>query len=472
MPEEINGWKGTDVPEETDASKEAADVLDRDGFIEQMIRIIRILSEKRRGCCFGIDGAWGSGKTFVLEKLERSISPVQSEETADNQYYVFHYDCWKYDYYEEPLLAIIIAMLDAVQDRLSKITKGVVEQSWKKVKEKLYEVMGEVSKNKIGCDLVKIADEIWKGAKEEEEAERAEVDHLSGFRKVLEKTREEIKEIAKDKTMVIVVDELDRCLPTYSIKVLERLHHIFEGLDNVIVIVAMDKSQLEKSIQEIFGEIDVDVYLRKFIAFKVDLDKGHARMYAKKFEEYFSMFAMTTEESGEIEELFSDLLLGLDMRTQERIFRKAQIIHEMIGDGQEEDCSIMAFEILYLAVSLKTKQKDIKWLCNLLDAGEYDNLCMDGKTAGIDRIGKKYFDMLQGYAHRGIDQQAQKYRNIYYFVRDTMIGKMFFWLSNVFYAYDDRICRKYFYNRTDGQLKKDIDKVKQFAELVEIVSCD
>lgn len=219
--------------------------------------------------------------------------------------------------------------------------------------------------------------------KENEEAEKAGIDPWPGFRKALEKTREEIKEIAKEKTVVIVVDELDRCLPAYSIKVLERLHHIFEGLDNVIVIVAMDKSQMEKSIKEIFGDIDVDIYLRKFIAFKVDLDNGHATMYARKFKEYFDMFAMMPQTEKIVEGLLSDILQGLDMRTQERIFRKAQIIHEMIKDGQEEDCSIMAFEILYLAVSLKTKQKDMKWLCNILEDDNFDELCMEEKSVGI-----------------------------------------------------------------------------------------
>mgnify|MGYP003533024634 FL=1 len=45
-----------------------------------------------------------------------------------------------------------------------------------------------------------------------------------------------------------MVDELDRCLPEYSIKVLERLHHLTENTDNVITVLSMDKSQLEKSV--------------------------------------------------------------------------------------------------------------------------------------------------------------------------------------------------------------------------------
>ena len=47
----------------------------------------------------------------------------------------------------------------------------------------------------------------------------------------------------KDQTVVIIVDELDRCLPSYAIKVLERIHHIFNELENVVVIIAMEKSK-------------------------------------------------------------------------------------------------------------------------------------------------------------------------------------------------------------------------------------
>lgn len=55
------------------------------------------------------------------------------------------------------------------------------------------------------------------------------------------------------------MDELDRCLPAYTIKVLERLHHIFTDIDNVIVIIAMDKKQVEHVVGQIYGVSDIDI---------------------------------------------------------------------------------------------------------------------------------------------------------------------------------------------------------------------
>ena len=76
---------------------EKLDVLNRTKFITNLIQLVNCFADKRQGCCFGIDGAWGSGKSFVLEKFQEQLKDIQSEETADKKYYVFHYDCWKYD---------------------------------------------------------------------------------------------------------------------------------------------------------------------------------------------------------------------------------------------------------------------------------------------------------------------------------------------------------------------------------------
>lgn len=76
---------------------------------------------------------------------------------------------------------------------------------------------------------------------------------------------------------------MDRCLPAYAIKILERLHHIFYGIDNVIVIISIDRNQLEYSIKQIYGEkVNVDKYLKKFIDFSLKLDNGEIN---KNFKE-------------------------------------------------------------------------------------------------------------------------------------------------------------------------------------------
>lgn len=431
---------------------EKLDVLNRKDFIDKLIQLVEGFADKKQGCCFGIDGAWGSGKTFVLEKFEEQLKVIQSEETAEDKYYVFHYDCWKYDYYEEPAIAIIAAMLDEIDRELSLFSKDV-ENAGKvaveTVRTTLKKIASELCKNKIGIDLVEVASEILDKTDKEKVKD---FDSLYGFKKALEETRKGMQEIAKDKTVVIVVDELDRCLPTYSIKVLERLHHIFNGLDNVIVIVSMDKSQLEHSIKAIYGDIDVDVYLRKFISFKVSLDNGVASQYAEKYSEYFSMFDMLDEERDEIEFFLSDILTGLDMRTQERIFNKAKVIHTIAVTDNIRDCSIMTFEMLYLTVSLKMKDKNIQWLCTAWTSARNANV--------LRRLGESYYNILQKYQSMIYSGATFKGKNE---IKDTLIGKTFYWLY-VLYKREDVI----YLHTDDGRT----GIIKRFADLIDIIDVD
>lgn len=435
---------------------EKLDVLNRKDFIDKLIQLVEGFADKKQGCCFGIDGAWGSGKTFVLEKFEEKLKEFQLEETAGDKYYVFHYDCWKYDYYEEPTIAIIAAMLDEIDRELSLFSKDV-ENAGKvaveTVRTTLKKIASELCKNKIGIDLVEVASEILDKTDKEKVKD---FDSLYGFKKALEEMRKGMQEIAKDKTVVIVVDELDRCLPTYSIKVLERLHHIFNGLDNVIVIVSMDKSQLEHSIKAIYGDIDVDVYLRKFISFKVHLNKGILVGYHEKFGEYFSMFDMTTGEQNEVEHFLSDILIDLDMRTQERLFNKAKAMHIVALTGNVRDCSIMTFEMLYLTIAMKTKSKDLQWLSKIWTLS---------RTVKRDILEENYLKMLRDYGNKVYSGVRVNGKDV---INNNVVGRTFFWLATLYRnergEYDYLACR-------------DVDKeiiclVERFADFIDIIDVD
>ena len=63
-----------------------------------------------------LKGGWGVGKTFVIEEIEKKLEVIQSEETSGDKYFVFHYNCWQHDYYEEPAVAIISAMFSSIRE--------------------------------------------------------------------------------------------------------------------------------------------------------------------------------------------------------------------------------------------------------------------------------------------------------------------------------------------------------------------
>jgi len=101
--------------------QEKKDVLNRNDFISKIYNLIEVVTENKKGCSFAIDGKWGSGKSFVLEKIRNKLEIEQSEETNGDKYFICYYDCWKYDYYEEPIISIITSIMQTIERKKQKI---------------------------------------------------------------------------------------------------------------------------------------------------------------------------------------------------------------------------------------------------------------------------------------------------------------------------------------------------------------
>ena len=120
--------------------EEKEDILNRQEYVSDLIKIVETVSKKKNGCCFSIDGQWGTGKTYILNMFEKQISQIQSEETNTDKYFVFNYNCWKYDYYDEPSVAIVSSMLDKIdeEERLfGEKTEEFIKSAWGKAKKKI-----------------------------------------------------------------------------------------------------------------------------------------------------------------------------------------------------------------------------------------------------------------------------------------------------------------------------------------------
>lgn len=429
------------------------DVLNRQEFIKSVCDIVDVISKNGKGCCFAIDGVWGSGKSFILEKIERQLKVKQLEGTGTERYFVFHYDCWKYDYYDEPIIAIIAAMLDATEREIRVLPEGVenaIKLSWNTVKATLIEIVKELCKNKIGIDLVEVAQNVLN---QTDKSHEIPFDEMYGFRKALEKTRGGIQKIAKEKTIVIFVDELDRCLPAYTIKVLERLHHIFSDIENVIVIIAMDKKQIEHTVEQIYGvsDIDVDRYLQKFVSFELLLEKGKASDYLSKYSSFASLFDVGNEERSEIDTFLSDIMFGVDIRTQEKIFNKAEIIYRLVCDNEIRDSSILVFEILMLVLYEKQKKNNLKWV---LENGHF--------VSEEKELGKDYYELIKGYVDSIKNGTYHCYGDDDYCqIIETVIGRAFFLMACMEYEYKKGgRCGKYHYRGNVDELVAVAKKLK------------
>ena len=346
------------------------DLLGRQDIIDRIIKILEIISENRSSCTFALNGAWGTGKTFVLNMLMNQLWESYSE-----KFIVFHYNCWQYDYYEEPLIAIVAAMLDSLDEETHLLPENIraeVKVGIDFAKESLKKIAIELVKNKIGVDFTEAlsAVDAYQQALDNEEQSKEDnrsFDVFYSFKKAIKNVQEEIQKLAEERTIVVIVDELDRCLPSYAIKVLERLHHLFDGIENISVLISVDKDQLDATVVQTFGnKTNVGRYLHKFISFELSLDNGSiSGDFRKKHGDYFDLFDETIIETDfPYDEFLVALFSGINTRTQEQLMNRIKTVHKLLFPNTKKDYSIMCCELIWLVLNEENELKSQPFLAS------------------------------------------------------------------------------------------------------------
>lgn len=250
----------------------------------------QVLKLKRQGkkasYVLNLDAEWGGGKTFFLERL--------AEDLKVRGHVVVAINAWRNDYVDDPYVAIMAAFEEA----LSPLTKseGRVRTAWRAAKEKggaiALRAAGAVGKGivrkTLGIEIDElleasiadkaISDPIADGISTAEEQIEKLFDTsmenlISSFRKAerssnafqhnLENT---ITEISKEKCMpvFVLIDELDRCRPSYAINLLERVKHLF-SVPDLVFVFGTNTAQLGHCISGIYGAtFDGHNYLNRF----------------------------------------------------------------------------------------------------------------------------------------------------------------------------------------------------------------
>lgn len=440
------------------------DLLNREDFIENVITIVNQLSENKKGCCFAIEGGWGIGKTFVIEEVEEKLKLIQSEETNDDRYFVFHYNCWQYDYYEEPAVAIISAMLASIQKDsilVNDVADDAVSAAWDILKEKLSEIAGAFIENKIGVNLISVAEDIEK-KRDEKKKSAFKFDELFNFSQTIEKVRKKLQEITQERTIVLIVDELDRCIPQYAIKVLERLHHIFYGLENVVIIMAIDRKQLEHSVEEMFGakndsgSMDIEKYLKKFIDFSMVLENGKINdSLREKYAFYFDRFTVEEDDAKDANDILSMLFSEMDIRRQEKLIEKANLVHSIVSKCRM-DISVLVFEVMYEV--LRLWGVDNNSMSQTVLRG-----CFETTRIGVNEE-KVLSHIVEGGYKESITPEGERIRDIDY----NLYGNVYWYFIKLFYK-RDKVYRYAYRDSMHEHLRMELMTVKRYCELCDIV---
>lgn len=307
------------------------DVLKRGDYVEMVRQVIENKIDNKAGYSLAIDGQWGSGKTYVLQMLEKQLEP---------RALVFHYNAWERDYYDEPLMALVSVFLEQMKenrilpekDDQKEFTDNLIE---------IIELMGDLT----GLRQIKGAAKILKFVKKHERQflSPKEIDTCLPLTAAVGKLHSALADLSEKRPVVLIVDELDRCLPEYAVKVLERLHHIV-GETQIILITAVDASRLAHSIYNVFygtpaKEEEVrpffDKYMTKFADIVIPLpagkpDAGIGNLLMGLENRYIPFFYQHTIIGDYfLFSCISQIMEGIPRRDQEKILAQVKLCHEL-----------------------------------------------------------------------------------------------------------------------------------------------
>lgn len=260
------------------------DKIGREEIVDKICGLVGSL-KKDKNFCLAINGAWGSGKSFVLGLIEEKLSKKQ-------EYIIIKYDAWENTFYSDPLIAILSCVIDGIEEKLY-----LVERTEEKVKKAAKTGVNTLAKLSTKIEKLKAVIEGIKTIIKDfhNPIDTAALSDFKSYQKLLKATKEILNEITqageyreKQTKLVILVDEIDRCLPDEQLKILERLHHLFD-VKNCAVIVTMNQICVAETVKTIYG-IDGYEYLRKFFNFTFRLDTSANEYLKNLLEEYIKSF--------------------------------------------------------------------------------------------------------------------------------------------------------------------------------------
>ncbi|MBO4570042.1 MAG: DUF2791 family P-loop domain-containing protein, partial [Clostridia bacterium] len=295
------------------------DYIGRDAFVQQVINTIEIAA-KDRYWCFAINGEWGSGKSFVVDMIKAQLD-------KKDQYLVVKYDAWKNDFYDEPLVAILYNVIDKIENK--RIDKEILLGFKMGLKLVLSLLSGNIIVDKIENKINKIKKTIKSSKTQANNIKLTE--NIQSYYDALETLKGIFKKITDKYKIVVLVDEIDRCEPEYSLSVLNRLHNLF-NVPNIITIVSVNEKMLNDVIDNKYGK--TDKYLEKFFDLTFDLPIKGRKSIKSKYAEMFLLKFLPEEKLLETTLFYQiiDCFIDSNPRKVERFFNKLGFVCKKYDD--------------------------------------------------------------------------------------------------------------------------------------------
>lgn len=238
------------------------DLLNNEAIAATIVTLLR--ERPDHPVTVGVHGDWGAGKSSVLEMIEAALQDK-------NDVLCIKFNGWRFQGFEDAKIALIEGIVTELIDKRPALTKagGVVKDIFKRIDwlkvakaggglalaahgiilpghaEAAIEAIGEAK------DPEKIAAAIQTAKSFFRPAEARNIpENIKEFRKAFDALLKE----ASIMQLVVLIDDLDRCLPDIAIETLEAIR-LFVFTSRMAFIVAADEAMIEYAVRKHFPDL-------------------------------------------------------------------------------------------------------------------------------------------------------------------------------------------------------------------------
>jgi predicted KAP-like P-loop ATPase len=248
------------------------DLLNNEAIATTIIKLLR--DRPDQPVTIGVHGDWGAGKSSVLEMIEAGFE-------KESKVLCLKFNGWRFQGFEDAKIALIEGIVTGLIEKRPALTrageavKDVFRRiDWLKVAKKagglaFTAFTGIPTPDQIGAivgtlegflsdpaklatkDNVQSAIDGMRGLLKEKDGESANVpEEINAFRKAFD----DLLEKAGVEQLVVLIDDLDRCLPDTAIETLEAVR-LFVFTSRTAFVVAADEAMIEYAVRKHFPDL-------------------------------------------------------------------------------------------------------------------------------------------------------------------------------------------------------------------------
>lgn len=269
------------------------DLLNNEAIAKTIVSLIE--ESKDQPISIGIHGDWGAGKSSILEMVESKVELASSE--SRKKYSCIRFNGWKHQGFEDSKVALMSSIISELQrkEKLGVKASGILEKLWKNIN--WMSVAKTAGKTALGIatgtaplTLLSSALDVLKTTASIEDGIQGAIESIGGYLKDAKITEDtssnkefsefqknfaELLEDASIDKLVVLIDDLDRCLPEVAISTMEAVR-LFMFTPKTAFVIAADEGMIRYAVKKHFpdatdenkydaGEVFANKYLEKLI---------------------------------------------------------------------------------------------------------------------------------------------------------------------------------------------------------------